>query len=144
LTALLQGTGQPPVRPLFWHFPHYTNQGGKPAGAIRDGDWKLVEQYEDGSVELYNLARDFGETTNLANQQPERAAELRSKLRDWRQRVGAQTNTANLSFDAILHRGLYEAFDASRFDPAKANAAEWKRADDWRRQMDAVVPKGKP
>src|SRR5205814_820448 len=50
---------------LFWHYPHYSNQGGKPSGAIRSGDFKLIESYEDGSLELYNLKEDPGETNNL-------------------------------------------------------------------------------
>ena len=60
LVKLLEG-GSLPARPLFWHFPHYTNQGGRPGGAVREGDWKLIEHYEDGRVELFNLAKDAGE-----------------------------------------------------------------------------------
>src|SRR5439155_15890327 len=48
LSKALQG-GKGPERILFWHFPHYTNQGGRPGGALRDGDFKLIENYEDGS-----------------------------------------------------------------------------------------------
>ena len=55
IVKLLRGESAA-ARTLYWHFPNYTNQGGRPAGAIRDGDWKLVEQFEDGSVELFNLA----------------------------------------------------------------------------------------
>ena len=69
LLPVLRGDALPP-RALFWHFPHYTNQGGRPAGAIREGDWKLVEQFEDGSLELYNLAQDIGEENNLAASEP--------------------------------------------------------------------------
>ncbi len=53
--ALFRGGAEPAVRAMFWHFPHYTNQGGRPAGAVREGDWKLIEHYEDGRVELFNL-----------------------------------------------------------------------------------------
>ena len=60
LVKLFEG-GALPARPLFWHFPHYTNQGGRPGGAVREGDWKLIEHYEDGRVELFNLADDAGE-----------------------------------------------------------------------------------
>ena len=56
------------ARPLFWHYPHYGNQGGAPGGAVRDGDWKLIEWYEDGRLELYNLEDDLGEQHNLAAQ----------------------------------------------------------------------------
>ena len=77
-------------RPLYWHYPHYSNQGGIPSGAIRDGDWKLIERYEDGSLQLFNLADDEGERNNLADKMPERTAELRKKLHAWYQEVDAQ------------------------------------------------------
>ncbi|HND51543.1 MAG TPA: sulfatase, partial [Pirellulaceae bacterium] len=65
--------GQPAApRTLFWHFPHYTNQGSRPAGAVRQRDWKLIEHYEDGRRELFDLLRDPGETRDLAAEQPER------------------------------------------------------------------------
>ncbi len=57
-----------PERPLFWHYPHYGNQGGAPGAAIRRGDWKLIEWFEDGRVELFNLAQDLGEKNDLAAQ----------------------------------------------------------------------------
>jgi len=75
---------------IFWHYPHYSNQGGKPGGAVRAGDWKLIEWYEDGKVELYNLREDVGETRDLSAQLPEKAAELKKMLGDWRKGVDAQ------------------------------------------------------
>ena len=89
IVKLLRGESAA-TRTLYWHFPNYTNQGGRPAGAIRDGDWKLVEQFEDGTFELYNLAVDRGESNNLAAAEPERAKELLAELQEWRQRVGAE------------------------------------------------------
>lgn len=83
--------GQPlPQRPLFWHYPHYSNQGGIPGGAIREGDWKLFERYEDGRVHLYNLRDDIGEQTDLADAQPQRVALMRDRLHAWYQTVDAQ------------------------------------------------------
>jgi len=79
-----------PERPLFWHYPHYSNQGGAPHGAIRDGDWKLVEWFEDNRTELYNLKNDLGEQHDLAADQREVAARLTKKLYAWREAVGAQ------------------------------------------------------
>ena len=81
--------------PLFWHYPHYGNQGGSPCGAIRDGDWKLIEWFEDGQLELYNLRDDLGEQHNLAAANPAKATELRGKLADWRQSVGAKMPSPN-------------------------------------------------
>lgn len=75
---------------LFWHYPHYSNQGGFPGGAVRVDDLKLVERYEDGRVHLYDLANDPGETTDLAASMPEKTAQLRKRLHDWYQTVDAQ------------------------------------------------------
>ncbi|MGQ9592553.1 MAG: HAD-IC family P-type ATPase, partial [Planctomycetota bacterium] len=74
---------------LFWHYPHYYATT-TPVSAVRSGDWKLLEYYEDGRVELYNLAGDLGETRDLASREPERAASLRAALRAWLRSVGAQ------------------------------------------------------
>ena len=92
---LLKGESVARRNPLFWHYPHYSNQGGSPHGAIRDGDWKLIEWYEDGSLELYNLAKDVSEQTNLAAQQPSKANDLHEKLIAWRKEVGALMPTPN-------------------------------------------------
>ncbi len=75
---------------LFWHYPHYSNQGGIPGGAIREGDFKLVERYEDGRVHLYNLASDIGETNDLAAEMPQRVKQMRDRLHAWYQSVDAQ------------------------------------------------------
>ncbi|MFH1266546.1 MAG: sulfatase [Planctomycetota bacterium] len=80
---------------VYWHYPHYNPIGGYPYGAIRRGDWKLIEVYEDMHVELYNLKDDLGETTDLTAQHPELAATLRAKLHQWRAEVGAQMPVTN-------------------------------------------------
>ena len=82
-------------RPLFWHYPHYGNQGGAPGGAVRVGDWKLIEWYEDGTRELFNLREDLSETTNLASRMPSKVEELSAKLESWRNDVGAVMPTPN-------------------------------------------------
>ena len=78
LSGLLAGRSDAPQRVFCWHFPHYTNQGSQPAGAVRDGDWKLIEYYEDQRAELFNLADDVGEMTDLAAREPERVSQLRA------------------------------------------------------------------
>lgn len=89
LVSLLEGKlGQP--RTLFWHYPHYSNQGGFPGGAARHGDFKLVERYEDGRVQLYNIAEDIGEQHDIAAQHPDIVKKLRSQLHDWYQQVDAK------------------------------------------------------
>lgn len=94
LVPLLKAGSLPP-RPLFWHYPHYGNQGGAPFSAIRDGDYKLIEWHEDSSLELYNLKADIGEQHNLSADEPDKAKELHSRLMEWRKSVGALMPTAN-------------------------------------------------
>jgi arylsulfatase A-like enzyme len=77
-------------RPLFWHYPHYSNQGGFPGGAIRVGDWKLIERYEDGRVHLFNMAEDPVEQRDVADAQPAVVEALRNQLHAWYGDVGAQ------------------------------------------------------
>jgi arylsulfatase A-like enzyme len=88
--ATLRGEKQPARETIYWHYPHYGNQGGFPGGALRDGDWKLVERYDDGSLELYDLATDVGEQKNLAASEPERTKSYVEKLKAWRGEVGAK------------------------------------------------------
>jgi arylsulfatase A-like enzyme len=90
LAPLLKGEKALPREALFWHYPHYSNQGGFPGGAVRVGDWKLVERYEDGRVHLYNLPADPGERRDLAAEQPEKVHELRTRLHQWYREVGAK------------------------------------------------------
>lgn len=77
-------------RPLFWHYPHYSNQGGVPASAIRLGKYKLIQRLETGNVQLYDLDKDIGEKNDISAQHPEKVAELRRLLFQWYQDVDAQ------------------------------------------------------
>ena len=92
--------GEPLERgPIYWHYPHYGNQGGAPSGAVREGEWKLIEWYEDGRLELFNLRRDLGEKYNLAELHPERAKRMRGMLERWRQQTGAVMPKPNPGYD---------------------------------------------
>jgi arylsulfatase A-like enzyme len=86
-------------RPLFWHYPHYSDQGGKPSGAIRLGRWKLIEFYEDGRLELFDLEADPGERRNLIRKSPATAAQLHRALGEWRRSVDAAMPKPNPNFD---------------------------------------------
>ncbi len=90
LTDLLRGGNSLDRDALFWHYPHYGNQGGTPGSSVRCGDYKLIEFYEDGRLELYNLALDPSETQNLVAAEPHKTRELHERLRTWRQEVAAQ------------------------------------------------------
>jgi arylsulfatase A-like enzyme len=101
LVGLLKGEQKSLDRDaLYWHFPGYLGASGKqwrtkPVGVIRAGDWKLMEQFEDGSLELYNLREDLSETRNLAASEPEKARDLHEKLVAWREKIGAKVPGSN-------------------------------------------------
>jgi arylsulfatase A len=102
LVPLLRQTGGLKRDELFWHYPHYQHYqlgGATPYGAIRKGDYKLIEFFSDMRVELYNLHDDIGEKNNLAKQMPEKVDELRARLHAWRKEVGAQMPTPNPAYD---------------------------------------------
>lgn len=89
LAGLLEGGAAPAQRPLFWHFPCYVGRAA-PSSAVREGDWKLVEHFEDGgSVELFDLRADPGEEHDLATREPDRAARLAATLRAWQRDTSA-------------------------------------------------------
>ena len=98
---LLAASGTLAPRDLAWHYPHYSNQGGRPAGALVAGDGpaagteKIVEHFEDGRVELFDLAADPGERHDLATERPERARALQARLAAWRDGVAAKMPTPN-------------------------------------------------
>jgi arylsulfatase A-like enzyme len=110
LRTVLAG-GALPARDLCWHYPHYGNQGGRPAAAIiasdgprqghenqgheNQGNEKLVEHFEDGRVELFDLESDPGERRDLAAERPERAAVLKERLTAWRTGIGAAMPSPN-------------------------------------------------
>ncbi len=98
LLPLLRG-GRLKPRPIFWHYPHYSNQGGRPASAVREGDWKLIEFLEDGRRELYNLRDDISETRNLIRKEPRTTSRLQSLLDNWRKKSGAVMPRPNPSAD---------------------------------------------
>lgn len=99
--------GELAERPLFWHYPHYGNQGGAPGAAIRRGDWKLIEWFEEDRVELFNLAADIGEQNNLVESEPQRARSLRDELHRWQKDVGAKYPIANPDYDTSKPSGRF-------------------------------------
>ncbi len=99
LVPLLKQSGPLARDAIYWHYPHYHPGGATPYGAIRAGDFRLVEFYEDRRVELYNLKDDIGETRDLAASRPDQVAELKRRLHAWRERVGAQMPAPNPAYD---------------------------------------------
>ncbi len=85
---------------LYWHYPHYSNQGGRPGGVIREGDWKLIEFYDDGRWELFDVRKDKGEARNLVEDQKAVATRLQRKLDQWRRNTKAQMMDENPTYVA--------------------------------------------
>ncbi|WP_051211041.1 sulfatase [Runella zeae] len=84
-------------RPIFWHYPHFSNQGGRPSAAVRQGDYKLIVSLENGATELYNLKNDIGEKNNLATIEPDKTAALKLLLSNWQKQVKANMPKPNLT-----------------------------------------------
>jgi len=100
IKPLLEGKNIAP-RPLYWHYPHYGNQGGEPSSVIRDGDWKLIHYHEDGRNELYNLRMDKTESEPLNTQFPEKVDWLSKKLSVWLTETNALFPLPDPEYDPI-------------------------------------------
>lgn len=102
LIPLLRQSGKLKRNELFWHYPHYQHYqlgGATPYGAIRKGDFKLIEFFDDMRIELYNLKEDIGEQKDIASVMPGKVDELRQRLHEWRKEVGAQMPSSNPNYD---------------------------------------------
>jgi arylsulfatase A len=100
LTRLLKGEQSLPRESLFWHFPHYNDHPSSvPSSVIRKGPWKLIESFDPETIELYNLAEDLSETTNLATQQGDKVDQLQRELTLWRTSVRAEMMEPNPDYD---------------------------------------------
>ncbi len=95
MVPLLKQEGTVNRDAVYWHFPHYHGSGNRPSGAVRAGDYKLIEWYEDSRVELYNLKEDIGELNDLSQQIPEKVEELKRKLDKWRKETNAKMPVPN-------------------------------------------------
>ena len=97
LKPLLAGNVDPAFsgRALHWHYPHYHGSGWTPGAAVRMGDWKLIEFWEQDQVELYDLGKDIGEQKDLSQSNPAKVAELQQTMQQWRAGIGAKLPKAN-------------------------------------------------
>ena len=102
LKPLLEGEKQIAREAIYWHFPHYSNHGMQsPGGAIRMGDYKLLEYFENGTIQLFNLKEDIGEQHDLSGIEKEKAEELLDNLHQWQNRIGAHMMPVNPNYDPI-------------------------------------------
>ena len=99
LVPLLQGK-KIKERSLFWHYPHYGNQGGEPSSIIIEGNWKLIHYHEDGRNELYNLALDVGEQNDLFLDEQDRAGQMKQRLDQWLKQTNAKFPIEDPTFDS--------------------------------------------
>lgn len=104
LVPLLRGTGNLKRDAIYWHYPHYANQGGLPGAVIRSGDYKLIETFGEDELELYKLTEDIGESKNLAVQMPELRDSLLMQLHQWQQSVAAEGMDPNPEYDPSYRR----------------------------------------
>jgi arylsulfatase A-like enzyme len=152
LAGLLRDTAPPKRDALYWHYPHYSNQGGQPCGAVRAGDFKLIQFFEDDRLELYNLKDDLSERDNLAAKFPDRTQALLAQLKGWRRTQNAQMMEPNPDYvkpasmapdqpvpqtgdgriflharDAVVH-GTTVRYEPQ---PYKNTIGFWTKLDDW-------------
>ena len=101
MVPLLKGEQELDREAIFWHFPHYSNHGNQsPGGAVRSGDYKLLEYYGNGTVQLFNLAKDISEQNDLSLKEPEKVKELQAMLQKWRTKVDAKMMPPNPNYDS--------------------------------------------
>ena len=114
LRPILENNASLAERPLFWHYPHYGNQGGDPSSIIRKGKWKLIHYYEDNSNELYDLETDPFEQKNVSTTFPEISKKLLAELKTWLTSVGAKYPTVDLEFDPEKRKQYEETIKTKR------------------------------
>jgi len=115
LVPLLKGADALDREAIYWHYPHYSGGlGGRPSSAVRSGDWKLIEFFEDNRVELYNLRDDLGEQNDLAQANPEKATELREMLHAWQKQIDAKFPTPNPNYNNKIKSMRIRAKDKSK------------------------------
>ncbi len=114
LVKLLKQTGTIKKRALYWHYPHYHGSGHTPSGAVRVGDYMLIQWYEDNHVELYDVTKDISERHNLARVMPQKARQMTAMLHKWLKDVGALMPTANPNWHPGKKKKL--AINVKNFD----------------------------
>jgi len=138
LAALLKGEADPELvgRDLFWHYPHYGNQGGDPSAIIRRGPWKLIHYFEDGRDELYDLVADEGEHHDIVGENAAIATELRQRLDEWLVDVGAKMPLPDPEYDSEKEMARLQSLEHELMPQLEAEHAayldaDWQPNEDW-------------
>ncbi len=123
-------------RDLFWHYPHYGNQGGDPSAIIRNGPWKLIHYYEDDHDELYNTETDIGEETDVFGENEAIAKEMRARLDKWLKDTDAKLPYPDPEYDpekeqAFLAEQATEVMAKLEIEHAQYLDAEWQPSEEW-------------
>ena len=134
LVPLMKGETIAP-RPLYWHYPHYDNQGGEPSSLFRDGDWKLIHYYEDGRNELYNLVVDPTEESDLSRAYPVRTERMWKQLEGWLLSVGAKFPAPDPRYDPAAAEAKYNRIQTNLLQQLEKSHAEMLRPD-WQPNPD--------
>lgn len=114
---LLQGEQLDNNRSIFWHYPHYGNQGGTPGTSIRKGNYKLIHFYENNRDELYNLSTDIAEEFEISKQFPKITTELRNELDNWLQEIEGLIPENNPEYDGFAdNREEKDIFPMIKYD----------------------------
>lgn len=135
LVPVLKGTSLPD-RPLFWHYPHYGNQGGEPSSIIMEDEWKLIYYHEDERYELYNLHEDVGETSDILAQHSERAEAMKGRLLNWLESTDAAFPEKDPQFDPDKRAALWEQRRTAGMDQLEERhagylAPDFQPNEDW-------------
>jgi arylsulfatase A-like enzyme len=135
LVPVLKG-GSIPDRPLYWHYPHYGNQGGEPSSILMEDQWKLIYYHEDGRHELYNIAADIGEESDIIAAHPERAKAMQKRLADYLASVPAKFPAKDTEFDSAKREARWSDLKTKgvkRLESSHANylKPEYKPNANW-------------
>ncbi|GAH04827.1 unnamed protein product, partial [marine sediment metagenome] len=95
LASLLKENKKLKREALYWHYPHWGNQGGTPGAVIRNGDYKLIQYFTDKPTELFNLKKDIGETKSLADSKKDKVQKMERMLNQWLQETDAKLPSPN-------------------------------------------------
>ena len=113
LVPVLNG-GTISERPLYWHYPHYGNQGGEPSSILMEDEWKLIYYHEDGRHELYNIDKDVGEQKDLYAKQSKRANAMRGRLHKWLKSVPAEFPAKDPQYDPAKRAAYLKSISTDR------------------------------